>query len=102
MAWKRIVEWTKPNDSVDFEFLSLTVVQHISENYELLDKSKSFVVSFSDDGLIRYHTRIFKDEDSRNEFVSDLIILDGANERDVVNTSRGISKSVSFDAEYIE
>ena len=102
MAWKRTVEWTRPNDSVDFGLFSTDADQHIHDNYESSNKSKSFVMSYSDDGLIKYHTRIFDNEACRNEFVSDSIILDASDERDVVNTSRGISRSVSFDAEYVE
>ena len=102
MAWKRIVEWIRPNDSVDWEHFSEDADQYIDDNYVSSNKSKSFVISYSDDGLIRYHTRIFDNEASRNEFVSDSTVFDAVDEREVVNTSRGITRSVSFDAEYVE
>ena len=102
MAWKRTVEWTRPNDSVDFGLFSAGPDKHVYDYDEISNKSKSFVMSYSDDGLIKYHTRIFDNEACRNEFLSDSIILDASDERDVVNTSRGISRSVSFDAEYVE
>ena len=102
MAWKRIVEWTRPNDSVDFGLFSAGPDKHVYDNYEISNKSKSFVISYSEDGLIKYHTRIFENEACRNEFVSDQIIIDESHKRNIVNESRGISRSVSFDAEYVE
>ena len=102
MAWKRTVEWTRPNDSVDFGLFSAGPDKHVYDNYEISNKSKSFVISYSEDGLIKYHTRIFDNEASRNEFVSDSTVFDAVDEREVVNTSRGITRSVSFDAEYVE
>ena len=102
MAWKRTVEWTRSDVSVDLSEWSTDVMQHISDNYDTPNKSKSFVISYSDDGLSETVTRIFENEACRNEFISDKIIIDESHKRDAVNISRGISRSVIFDAEYVE
>ena len=53
MAWKRIVEWTRPNDSVDFDKMAGGLVRYIYDNYDTSNKIKSLVVSYSDDDLIK-------------------------------------------------
>jgi len=93
MAWKIIVKFTKPNNSVEFEVFSENERQYLYDNYEVI----SFVITYSDDGLIKYHTRIFKDENSRNEFLTDLNILTAVKRIDGVNMPRNISRSVSIE-----
>ena len=93
MAWKIIVKFTKPNNSVEFEVFSENERQYLYDNYEVI----SFVITYSDDGLIKYHTRIFKDVNSRNEFLTDLNILTAVKRIDGVNMPRNISRSVSIE-----
>ena len=102
MAWKRVVRFVRPNDSIDFENLTNSENQYIHNNYVTSNKCDPHSVVVSANGLERHHTRIFTNESNRNEFVADSSIQSMHNRRTTANTSNGITGSVTFDAEYNE
>ena len=111
MAWKRVNVRTIPDTDADsdwhadggviFEKMSREVGAYIKTNYDDTGKRTSFSVTEteSDDGLVLEFISIFRDEESRNEFVEDSIIHTEGMRRNAVNAAKGIVKKVTVDEE---
>ena len=74
MAWRRILREVRPNTGVPFHEASDDAKDYIASTYESNGKSTSFVITYSNDNLTKFKTRVFNNESSRNEFVADLTI----------------------------
>ena len=71
MPWRRIVKEVRPNTDVSFYVASEDARDYVASTYEATGKSTSFVITYSNDNLTKFKTRVFNNESSRNEFVAD-------------------------------
>ena len=101
MAWKRVRVRTKPNSDTVYEKMSDEVIDYMKTNYDDTGKRTSFSVTEteSDDGLVLEFISIFRDEESRNEFVEDSIIRTEATRRNTINAANGIIREITVDEE---
>jgi hypothetical protein len=99
MAWKKVTVRTIPDADTHFERMSDEVIAYMKTNYEDTGKRTSFSQSLSDDGLVGTNTSIFKDEDTKNEFLNDSTIKAEIARRNKVNTDNDITTEITVDEE---
>ena len=71
MAWRRIVSEVRLNKSTPFFEASDDAKAYVTSTYENTGKSTSFAVTYSNDFLTKFKTRVFNNQSSRNEFLAD-------------------------------
>ena len=99
MAWRKVIERTRPSVEVDWELFSVDVLNYIKTNYDDTGKRTSFSMSSSEDGLVLTYTSVFSSEATKNEFANDSTISTEAARRNQINADNDITKEVTVDEE---